>query len=308
MKTDGGIRGLLAALILGGCAHPAAALRVRDYEGGEELYNRFTAGYPTAPAPNPSSGFIGRGYNWSGVGWNPFNPDQSAALISPLHLVTTRHHALAIGEPIRFQQPNGSLFEATLDSYEELFWSEHGTVYRSDVLVGRLAEPIPRATGIRPYPITPLSDSEPYVGSPLLMYGRSARIGTNVIAGLKSVTHHPEGNALTRTAYTAFLNQPGCAQGEPGDSGSPCFVPREGRLTLVGCNYAIDPAHSPERTYVALLSVHLDQICTIVDRDGYRLGPAPGADGRDGRLFLVAGALLVGGLLVAGRVLKKGAR
>ncbi|MEM6884924.1 MAG: hypothetical protein AAF571_07815 [Verrucomicrobiota bacterium] len=61
--------------------------------------DRFLSGYPSAPVRNTNGSFIGLGYEWSGVTWqpetttSPFNPgaSKSFGLISPKHHLIARH-------------------------------------------------------------------------------------------------------------------------------------------------------------------------------------------------------------------------
>ena len=104
-----------AAALLALLASPAAGLDVNGYSDADN--NRFASGYPNNPVPNTSPSFIGAGYDWSGVGWNAANSNQSFALLGPNSVLIANHYPpdLTKSPVIDFLSSSGTLSDPVVD-------------------------------------------------------------------------------------------------------------------------------------------------------------------------------------------------
>jgi hypothetical protein len=220
----------------------ASALDIDGYDPA--LHDRFSSGYPTAPVPNTSASFIGAAYDWSGVGWNSANPEQSFAMISDRYFVYAEH--FAPGPTISFLTSSHTVFTANVSS--TLFQATSSTLgLPGDLAVGMLSEPLDASLGIASYPIFSLPSFSAYTGLEMLVYGHGAtngsspRIGTNIIDGI--VPFDLFGTTAPDAEMIGFSDS-GTPIGEAfliaGDSGSPSFVAINGQLALVGTHTATD--------------------------------------------------------------------
>ncbi|MCC5850085.1 MAG: hypothetical protein JJU29_18525 [Verrucomicrobia bacterium] len=216
-----------------------------------EVHDRFESGYPTAPVENASENFIGKGYDWSGVGWSVNDTRRNVAFLSPRHYLMARHFMLANGSNVRILGANGVVDERTQQARKALGLgalvpiNEEGDTME-DLAIGWLSSPFSAAEMPVRYGVLDLNPSStssntgPYVGLPLLMMGRgntnpvtSPRIGeTPITQATASGTQHD-----LRTSRDVV-------QLQGGDSGSPSFSPWTNpnggqELTLLGNHAAI---------------------------------------------------------------------
>jgi len=233
------------------------ALSIQGYSA--EVHDRFSSGYPTTPVPNASVNFIGKDFDWSGVGWDASNSARSVTLINSSHFVGAYHFSPSIGATINFFDPaTATILSRTVTSYIDLTDPfDDGITQRTDLRVGVLSAPLPPS--IATYPILTLNTLGDYVNLDILTYGQSARIGTNTIDGFASINMY-NGNGTPLDASDDFVQLPSAespvvadgfiltfdqdmSTGESvaqfGDSGSPTFVPWGGGLALVSIHSAV---------------------------------------------------------------------
>ncbi len=196
--------------------------------------NRFSAGYPSAPVPNTSSSFVGKGFDFSGVGWSALDSKQSVTMVSAQYFVAAAHHEVPVGSNLIFLNRAGQLKTYKVTGYDQ---TQYGNGKASDVALGHLSAPIPASDGVSFYPILALPNEQAYLNLPVLVYGWSALVGINTVSAF---TDHSETSSdQTRVLVTNFRQITNYAQVESGDSGSPTFIPVNGALTLVAMHYAI---------------------------------------------------------------------
>lgn len=226
-------RRLLALLLI-----PASivhALVVKDYDSAPN--DRFSSGYPAAPIPNANPRFVGKGLDWSGIGWWQSNPDHAVALISPRHFLFAHHMAPKLGEALVFQGRDLRLHTYHIARIHPLsFGIVNGRPAYADITVGTLRETIPPADQVASYPIAASSAGiSGFVGRRILLYGHPARIGVNeIVHGIM-----PPDAGCQFTFMSDGLST-GMARPEVGDSGSPSFIVIGGRLALVGTHWTFD--------------------------------------------------------------------
>lgn len=234
-------------------------------EGYDPAVNdRFSSGYPDAPAPNRDPRFMGKGLDWSGVGWWRRDPHFSVALLSSRNFTFTRHKAPAIGDAIAFLGKDGKVHEYRVGKLQDVEIGKNGdhTLY-ADAGVGTFTETVPLSDQVCHYAVAVSEKGiEDFVGRKTLVYGHMARIGMNEIV---------EGMMLAGAGseYTFLTNglAPGMGKSEPGDSGSPAFLMVGGKLALVGTHWKDDTD--------CMISGLVEGMNKIMAADGAKLEVAP---------------------------------
>ncbi len=224
---------ILAPLLLSGAA--LWALDVKNYD--PEVNDRFSAGYPDAPVPNTSPKFLGKGLDWSGVGWWKKDPQYSVTLLSSRNFTYTKHMAPQTGDVITFLGRDGRLHDYHVAKMQTVELGKQGgnTIY-ADTGVGTFAETVALDDQICHYPIAYSPKGiEPFIDRQILMYGHMARVGINeIVEGLLVNGMSSEFNFDTDGLSS------GWGKSESGDSGSPSFIVINGKLALVGTHWKID--------------------------------------------------------------------
>lgn len=242
MKTHIGLAAALLAF--GACS--ASALDIVGFD--PVLNNRFSSGFATAPVPNVSASFIGAGYDFSGVGWNPAAPQQNFAMISDRYFLYATH--FAPGGSISFVSPALSTANPGNPAAAVVTYSVSATTFRAistslglpgDVSVGMLTTALNPAHAISHYPLLVLPTSNDYIGQSMLIYGYSGtplsspRVGRNVFEGLFALDFYGDPAPDIQTfGYDSDPAPTGEASLVAGDSGGPTFIPVNGALALVG--------------------------------------------------------------------------
>ncbi len=216
-----------------GCLFPAIMLQAVVIVGYDpEVHDRFESGYPNAPVENASINFIGKGHDWSGVGWSVNDPRRNLGFISPRHYIMARHFMLANGSNVRILRPDGSVTEGTQQARKALglgalvIINDEGDTME-DLAIGRLSSPfsasdMPVRYGVLDLnPSSTSSNAGAYVGLPLLMVGRG---NTNPVTSPR-IGATPVTQATASGTVHEFRTGRSEVQLESGDSGSPSFVP-----------------------------------------------------------------------------------
>ena len=255
-------RGLLILLIVS-TTQISNAVTIAGYNAAN--FDRFSSGYSSSPVPNASPAFIGAGYNFSGVGWNPSLPTQSFAMISDQYFVYANHYAP--GSSISFYSPISSsvvTYGVSAASFEPV---SPITGRPSDLRIGKLTTPLNSSDGIAHYPVLNLSTYAAYLNLPVLIYGHgpttsdSPRIGVNKIDSFYSVDLNNDGfDDSIDFGYKSYGGAAGEAMLEGGDSGSPSFVSWFGQLALVGTHSATGSVNSVDYSFDNFIPSYLDQI------------------------------------------------
>jgi hypothetical protein len=224
---------LLAPLLLS-----AAVVHALDVAGYDSAANdRFSSGYPDAPVPNSSPKFIGKDFDWSGVGWWKKDPHFSVTLLSSKNFACTRHMQPQIGDVITFFGRDGHLHDYHVAKLQLVpLGTQNGQPVYADTAIGTFAETVAFDDQIAHYPVAfSPKGLAAFIGKKILMYGHMARLGTNqIVEGIMLENVASEYNFDTRGLT------PGMAKSESGDSGSPSFVVISGELALVGTHWKVD--------------------------------------------------------------------
>jgi autotransporter-associated beta strand protein len=262
-KAAGGVVGILVLCSL------ASALTINGYTPA--YYDRFSSGYPSAPIANTNSSFIGLGYDWSGVGWSATNDTQSFALLGSQFILCANHYAPAVGNTINFTTGDGIVHGYTVASLANN--SSGRLISGSDLDIAVLSSPV--SSNITSYPILFLgyntSGGSPYYSaySNLLLYGWTARIGTNSIESYNNggIRQLPDDSGYY-IYYSFGSTTAGRATVVSGDSGSPTFVVAStGQLCLVGDHYAV--YNDGSGGVDSFLALELSDISSYMAKYGY---------------------------------------
>jgi len=249
--------GLAAAMMV-----PVQALVILGYDA--DRHDRFESGWSAAPVPNSSANFIGKDYDWSGVGWEKNAPNRIVAMISSQHFVYATHVTL-LGTL--------SFYSPALGSVVDYTWSDVRTVLNdpwtgeaSDFAIGELDEPLDPAHGIATYPIFDLGlDTDNYVGLSLFTYGRASGatrpcIGIDTAAGFRHWDLSENGTEDTYTIYHTYPNGNDSTYFTSGDSGGPLFVSHQGQLAILGTHSYVEEETGIWSSYDNFIPVYLDQM------------------------------------------------
>jgi len=271
-------------------AVPGSALVI---QGGSiaGLNERFSAGFPTAPVANTSTGFLGAGFDFSGIGWLTASPQFSLTLISPQHFLITSHTAPSTGASVSFLNQAGVLKSYTVDS---TYHVNHSAGVDTDIAIGRLAAPIAHTDFVSALPVLMLDSYADYLNRSLLVYGKNGRVGLNTVDNfyLADMLPFGGGNGVVDSVLFSTDLDPaaGQSQGEAGDSGSPSLYLSGSSLSIVGIHSAIDTMPLNDLTYDSFIPTYASQINGRLALDGYSLGMIP----EPSTYALWAGAAILG--------------
>ncbi|MBM4010854.1 MAG: hypothetical protein FJ286_05665 [Planctomycetes bacterium] len=256
---------------------PAAFAPALDVVGYAPAANdRFASGYPSTPVSNASPSFVGLPYSWLGVGWSVGDPTKSFGFLTPKHYLVARHYGGAF--MIRLVSASGQLVTGTQASVTD---TGFGFVQKGetlgDISIGELTAALPAAYGLPRYGVldanTSSTTNSTYVGQSLLVYGRgpdgtqSPRIAPATVGGAYGWSVSGSTASIGSTVATGTL--------QPGDSGSPDFIPWTNpngvaELTIIGNNAASDFATVNVYNFVGAAAV-MDAVNGLTVPDGYAL-------------------------------------
>jgi autotransporter-associated beta strand protein len=263
----------MAAVVGLAAASPALALDVTDYSATQN--DRFTSGFPASPVANSAPGFVGAGYDLSGVGWAAANPTKGFGFVTPQHYLVARHYGGASAITVR--GADGTLHTASQESVTN---TGYGVVFQGqstgDLSIGQLSTSMPANWQVARYAVLDLNASSSanssYNNRPLLVSGRgndgssSPRIGEAVVA-TTAVSGAYSYLTSSRSGETSV-------QLQVGDSGSPVFIPwvnpaGNQQLMIVGNNAAVT---ATDNFYNAIGSSNvINAVNAITAADGYAL-------------------------------------
>ena len=154
----------LAALILAAFAS-ARALEITPYSSvTNDLFVSWgPEGFHQAPVLNTNAGFIGAGYDWTGVGWSSTLYSHNATLITPRHLATAAHYPMT-------GSSSGAVVFVGMDG--QPVQVNPGGVYTShdDSAIQSLLSTVPSAAKVAIYSVLDVG-SQSLVGTTALVHG-----------------------------------------------------------------------------------------------------------------------------------------
>ncbi len=227
--------GLIA--LVAGAPFQANALWFTNYTDAVHCRFESEAAYlniwSKVPAPNTNVVFNGYGYDWSGVGFDPWNLRTANAMISPMHTVSAWHHILG---DMWTLSPSGTLILSK-------FTRQSGLIpWQGDLWIRTIRQAIPRSAGVSYYPLLDLGHYTNLNNRPMFQYGWNAEVGTNIVVVWAALTDEqlnntvggPDGRGAQRHSFYSWLSAFdgfGIGNIEGGDSSSPNFVPFVDPLT-----------------------------------------------------------------------------
>jgi hypothetical protein len=265
---------LFAAIFCLVLTGPAFALHIRTYNASR--HERYAAGFPAAPVANPS--FMHAGLDLSGVGWDASYPIRQVTLITPRHFVCANHFRPPVGGEIQFLSSGGVVRSAVLQSLTNILNSSGEA---TDIIIGRLAAPLPDSSGVKFLSYYNLDTEAAYVGKTLGVLGAGGRGGRGVINAIADFGGDPvtagTGIHTTRTMQFNYASLTGNADDsyvESGDSGSPSFAAVNGKAAIAGTHTAVLSALGTTTTVDSFLPAYVAQVNAVLEGDGYHLTPA----------------------------------
>lgn len=246
------VRSTLAPLVFLLLTTAAHAVTIVGYDAA--LHDRFASGYPTTPVVNSSAGYVGAGYDFSGIGWSTTETQKSITMINDQYFVYSGHYP--IGSTVSFLGSDSQVYTYTVDTSYSFAPTGELSDALGDLRIGRLTTSV--SPTIASYAIFDSSDYDDFSGLPLLVYGHgsggSPRIGTNISEGLVDV--EVETGVFKKGLVWDQDPALGEALLESGDSGSPTFAIYNGQLVLLGTHYGVGGTTSVDD----LLALYLDSL------------------------------------------------
>ncbi len=231
---------------------------------------RFSSGGFTNPVLNTSPSFLGAGYDWSGVGWNPstngiYGPGRwGTAMVTPRNFMEANHFEFPAG-PATFLNQNVQLVTTAVVQ-------ANYTVQSNDTAIATLASPNPSSSHIAVYSLLDPSGPQDdflgartsylnfYVGQPVLMYGMTTystnnggdgsfnsyvgagpQVGSNFVSSVNNIVGSLGGWVwYFNTSATATTSNKVVGVN---DSSNPSFIPffdtvtGSNRLTILSTRY-----------------------------------------------------------------------
>ena len=245
-------------------AEIASAIVINGYTPAAN--NRFSSGFPSNPVANTDAGFIGLGYDWSGVGWMSYDTSgwYGYVVLDAKHFLYPNHYSPSVGSLMQFTPADGQI-----KSY--LVQGKSGSL-AGDLAAGTFSSPIPATDNVRAYPIyfqgyNNNPSYSPYDNLQLLMYGKTAHIGyqtinTEVEFAGDAGRYYNYRMVSTPNNFISAL--------EEGDSGSPSFYsPLPGVMYLTGDHYGYYTNSGTTYGVDSFLGVMLPQLIGYTSQTGY---------------------------------------
>lgn len=235
-----------SAMVIG---YPAPAPTANDY-----LNNRFYTGANKA--------FIGDPYDWSGVGKRNAN-SYAVTMISPSFFVGAAHTSIGSGNSIVFYEDNTTSSGGHSYTVSQTWRVYDPTYGATDLIVGKLVNPIPVAHNIAYYPIFMMPAITDYISTgdydpsdpvdSFFMYGANNGwgdsagnyVGRNRVDDIFYAAYSAGGVNTTQVIALSWQAPNGVgavpyeSRGQAGDSGSPSFYGIGSYLGLFGIHSAV---------------------------------------------------------------------
>jgi hypothetical protein len=253
-------------------ALPSSGFALDIVKYNPSVNDRFSAGYPKAPAANTGAAFIGRAFDLSGVGWCAANPNQHFTMINDRQFVLVSHYSPA-SDTVHFFSPTlNAIVAYRIDLKACLNFTDPDSGQKIDLQIGSLTAPLDPAQRIATYPFLKLANRSDYAGLKLYVYGHclggavtSPVVGINGLDEIRRADYFTASggqgaDGIKDTTVFTFKQGTwaGAAWGEPGDSGAPTFGAMNGKLCLLGVH--VDIEKKPNTTIDIFLPAYLDML------------------------------------------------
>jgi hypothetical protein len=250
-------------MVVAGCGVARADMTIRDYDAAR--HDRFYTG--------SDKSFLGEAFDWSGVGKAK---GRWVTMISPSYFLSAEHYEPADNEEVVFYEGNdtSAAHVYTIDSGVQIDAGVTGT----DLWLGKLTTPLDAAHNISFYPILTLANDSAYVGMEIYNYGKSNRVGRNVIERFEV---HSEGGSTGNSMIFDFDDNDAIDVGgdetylELGDSGAPSFAVWDGELALVGIHWYNNSSASPKFSGDTFVPTYFNEIGASMSGESLTAVPEP---------------------------------
>lgn len=255
---------------LGGAA-AVVAMQITGYQA--QVHDRFATGFPSAPVRNINDNFIGKDFDWTGVGWNSTNARVGYGFLSPRHHLLARHFTSNSSRRIHGQDDVVHIL-----NHEVTVNLDLGAILESvpDHAVTRLTSAVPASAGLPRHPVLDLHSGSTtnsptnYLNRDVFLYGHWGFGG----AGSPRVAKTTISSVTATGDEHSFLTPNTFIQLEGNDSGSPGFLiwsdpDGNSELALVGSHAAVNTT-SNIHNFVASHQV-MAAINTVMAPDGHAL-------------------------------------
>jgi hypothetical protein len=226
---------------------------VRDYTPARNF--RFYTGSDKA--------FVGHSYDFSGVGLG--SDGHWATLVTDNVFLSAVHLHPAIGEKVTFWGSNS--LTGTSYTYTVTGGARIGT---TDLWLGWFDGAVDRS--IARYAVPKLRSPKAYLGLALYNYGRTHRVGRNVLDMLGLCQLGPSTGKIAVYDYddndTPSVGGDECYL-QVGDSGAPSFAVFNSRLALIGIHWSI--SSNPASSIDTFVPEYFDEINKLLAKRGQTL-------------------------------------
>ena len=257
--------------LIAGLFSSANALQLRD-AANTSNNQRFTGNLnsPATLSANPS--FLLSGFDTTGVGWYVQDTRRQFAMISPRHFVCASHFRPSNNGQVRFLGSDGQVYTYEILSTQIISDSNGQT----DLSLGTLEEAVDTSV-ITPFRFADFAQDNSYTGSGYV-FGRTVLAGQTALDSVLnlsdlglSVNARVDNTRFLLFTYNIASGDPDDAFLEPGDSGSPAFLPINGELTLLSTNSLIGENDTIRFTFAAFVPFYRDELNASMADEGFQL-------------------------------------
>ncbi len=217
----------VAVVVLSLSCVAQADMTIRAYEA--KRHDRFYAGDDRA--------FIGQIFDWSGVGKS--SDGEWVTMVAPSYFLSAAHYAPDTDDEVTFYEGNsasaGHVYTVAAGGQQI---SINGSP--TDLWLGKLTTPLIPEDHINFYPILVMSSVASYLDMELFNYGKTDRVGRNVLDaildqtnssshGISMLYDYDDSDVIDVGGDETFL--------ELYDSGGPSFAIWNGELALLGIHW-----------------------------------------------------------------------
>lgn len=252
---------------LGVLSGSASGLVHREYIARD--HELFVVG---APKPTANSSCRYNASRFTGVGWIETDTRKMVSLISPEHVLFSKHFAPAIGQKVQFLNQRGEVKSFAITAIEDV---PAAATLSSDLIIATLDSAVQPADGIDILTYFSPADSVSLNGKNLTIVAQHGRIGSSKISNVSPISIAQIGSiqALTFNFYKS--GEPNDCRLDFGDSGGPSFIDEQDRLALVGIHCAVvqDVERSFYQSIDSFVPAYVPGINSILSRSAYRMRP-----------------------------------
>lgn len=253
--------------ILGLLCGQAFGLVHREYKQSD--HELFAIGAPKPTANHSCPYQVSR---FTGIGWIENDKRKMLSLISPEHVLFSKHFAPLVGQKVQFLNREGEVKTYTLSAIETV---QAEAPNSSDLIVGQLDRSVQSEDGIEILSYYNPKSSLSLNGKNLIVVAQGGRIGSSAISNICPLNIQQIGTIQALMFNFYGSGRPSDCYLDFGDSGGPSFIEEQGKIALIGIHCAV--VQDAERTFVQSIDSYVPAyesgINSILARSAYRLRP-----------------------------------